>query len=136
MNQRVALLLLERLGYRADVVGNGAEAVEAVRARPYDLVLMDVRMPEVDGIEATRRIRVELPRDCQPRVIALTANAMTEDRKVCEAAGMDDFLSKPVTAKELERALRGARGRPSVATARWAPRRSTRSAGSRRDCRR
>ena len=114
VNQRVALLLLERLGYRADVVGNGAEAVEAVRARPYDLVLMDVRMPEVDGIEATRRIRAELPRDRQPRVIALTANAMTEDRKVCEAAGMDDFLSKPVTAKELERALRGARGRTPV----------------------
>jgi signal transduction histidine kinase/DNA-binding response OmpR family regulator len=114
VNQRVALLLLERLGYRADVVGNGAEAVEAVHARPYDLVLMDVRMPEVDGIEATRRIRAELPKDRQPRVIALTANAMTEDRKVCEAAGMDDFLSKPVTAKELERALRGARGRTPV----------------------
>ncbi len=114
VNQRVALLLLERLGYRADVVGNGVEAVEAVHARPYDLVLMDVRMPEVDGIEATRRIRAELPKDRQPRVIALTANAMTEDRKVCEAAGMDDFLSKPVTAKELERALRGSRGRTPV----------------------
>ncbi|MFO0592056.1 MAG: ATP-binding protein [Polyangiaceae bacterium] len=111
VNQRVALLLLERLGYRADVVGNGAEAIEAVQARPYDVVLMDVRMPEIDGIEATRRIREVLPKDRQPRVIALTANAMTEDRTVCQAAGMDDFLSKPVTAKELERALRACRGR-------------------------
>jgi signal transduction histidine kinase/CheY-like chemotaxis protein len=114
VNQRVALLLLERLGYRADVVGNGAEAVEAVRARPYDVVLMDVRMPEVDGIEATRRIRNELPKDRQPRVVALTANAMAEDRKACEAAGMEDFISKPITSKELVRALNGARGRASL----------------------
>jgi signal transduction histidine kinase/CheY-like chemotaxis protein len=114
VNQRVALLLLERLGYRADVVGNGAEAIEAVRARPYDIVLMDVRMPEVDGIEATRRIRAELPKELQPRIVALTANAMNEDRQVCEEAGMDDFLSKPVTPKELERALREARGRTST----------------------
>ena len=113
VNQRVALLLLERLGYRADVAGNGVEAVDAVRARPYDVVLMDVRMPEVDGMEATRRIRAELPRDRQPRVIALTANAMTEDRKACEAVGMDDFMSKPITTKELERVLRAARPRPS-----------------------
>ncbi len=109
VNQRVALLLLERLGYRADVVANGAEAALAVHERSYDVVLMDVRMPEVDGIEATRRIRAELPKDQQPRIVALTANAMAEDRSACEAAGMDDFLSKPITAKELERALRGAR---------------------------
>ena len=109
VNQRVALLLLERLGYRADVVANGAEAALAVHERSYDVVLMDVRMPEVDGIEATRRIRAELPKDQQPRIVALTANAMAEDRTACEAAGMDDFLSKPITAKELERALRGAR---------------------------
>lgn len=97
-----------------EVVGQAAEGAEAVavcRELAPDVVLMDVRMPEVDGIEATRRIRAELAKDRQPRVIALTANAMTEDRKTCEAAGMDDFLSKPVTAKELERALRGAKGR-------------------------
>ncbi|MBK8254049.1 MAG: response regulator [Polyangiaceae bacterium] len=109
VNQRVALLLLERLGYRADVVANGAEATLAVHQRPYDVVLMDVRMPEMDGIEATRRIRAELPKDQQPRIIALTANAMAEDRKSCEEAGMNDFLSKPITAKELERALRSAK---------------------------
>ncbi|MEZ4302961.1 MAG: response regulator, partial [Polyangiaceae bacterium] len=109
VNQRVALLLLERLGYRADVVANGAEAALAVHQRTYDVVLMDVRMPEVDGIEATKRIRAELPADQQPRIVALTANAMAEDRSACEAAGMDDFLSKPITAKELERALRGAK---------------------------
>jgi CheY-like chemotaxis protein len=73
---------------------------------------MDVRMPELDGMEATRRIRAELPSERQPRVIALTANAMTEDRKACEASGMDDFMSKPITTKELERVLRAARPRP------------------------
>ncbi len=113
VNQRVALLLLERLGYRADVAGNGVEAVEAVRNRPYDLVLMDVRMPELDGIEATKRIRAEVPPERQPRIVALTANAMAEDRKACEAAQMDDFISKPITPGELERVLRAS---PSRAT--------------------
>ena len=108
VNQRVVLLLLERLGYRADVVGNGTEALEAAAARPYDVIFMDVRMPELDGMEATRRIRTELPAAAQPRIVALTANAMAEDRESCLAAGMDDFVSKPVTAAELTRALRAA----------------------------
>ncbi len=107
INQRVALLLLERLGYRADVAGNGVEAIEALAARPYDLVLMDVRMPEMDGIAATRRIRGDLPKDKQPRIIAMTANATVEDREACRAAGMDDFLSKPIRPADLVRALQG-----------------------------
>ena len=112
INQRVALLLLERLGYRADVVGSGVEAIEAVAARPYDLVLMDVRMPDMDGIAATRRIRADLPPSAQPRIVALTANATVEDREACRAAGMDDFLSKPIRPADLVRVLRGSKTRP------------------------
>ncbi len=111
INQRVAQLLLERLGYRADVVGNGVEALEAVAARPYDLVLMDVRMPEMDGIEATRRIRAELPRDRAPIIVAMTANATVEDREACRRVGMDDFLTKPIRPSDLIRVLRAMRGR-------------------------
>jgi signal transduction histidine kinase/CheY-like chemotaxis protein len=109
VNQRVALMLLTRMGYRPDVAGNGAEVLEAVRARPYDLVLMDVRMPEMDGITATKRIRAELPPERQPHIVAMTANAMAEDREACRAAGMDDFLSKPIRVAELTRVLRRAR---------------------------
>ncbi len=106
INQRVALLLLERVGHRVDVVGNGIEALEALHARPYDLVLMDMRMPELDGLAATRRLRAELPEARQPRVVALTANARTDDRDACRAAGMDDFISKPIRFGELMRVLR------------------------------
>jgi signal transduction histidine kinase/ActR/RegA family two-component response regulator/HPt (histidine-containing phosphotransfer) domain-containing protein len=106
INQRVAVPLLERLGYRADVAGNGVEALEAVTAVPYDLVLMDLRMPEMDGLEATRRIRAEVPADRRPRVVAMTANATVEDRQACRDAGMDDFLSKPVRPPDLIRVLR------------------------------
>jgi signal transduction histidine kinase/DNA-binding response OmpR family regulator len=109
VNQRVALLLLSRMGYRPDVAGNGAEVLEALRARPYDLVLMDVRMPEMDGMTATRRIRAELPPERQPHIVAMTANAMAEDREACRASGMDDFVSKPIRIVELSRVLRRAR---------------------------
>ncbi len=105
VNQRVAVLLLERLGYRADVVGNGVEALAALAERPYDVVLMDVQMPVMDGLQATRRLRAELPADRQPRVVAMTANAMAEDREQCLAAGMDDYLAKPVRRDELAAAL-------------------------------
>jgi signal transduction histidine kinase/CheY-like chemotaxis protein/HPt (histidine-containing phosphotransfer) domain-containing protein len=105
VNQRVAVLLLERLGYRADVVGNGQEALDALVRRPYDVVLMDVQMPVLDGLEATRRLRRELPAERQPRVVAMTANAMAEDRDQCLAAGMDDYLAKPVRREELAAAL-------------------------------
>jgi PAS domain S-box-containing protein len=104
VNQRLALLMLDRLGYRADVVSNGAEALEALERRRYDVVLMDVQMPEVDGLEATRRIheRWALSR---PRIIAVTAGAMSEERDRCLAAGMDDYLSKPIRIEELSAAL-------------------------------
>ena len=113
INQRVAMLLLERVGHRVDIVGNGLEALEAVRARPYDLVLMDMRMPEMDGLTATRRIRAEVPAPRQPRVVALTANARTDDRDACREAGMDDFLSKPIRFGELMRVLRATARRAS-----------------------
>ena len=108
VNQRVAVLLLERLGYRGDVVGNGEEALAALALRPYDVVLMDVQMPVLDGLAATRRLRAELPADRQPRVVAMTANALAEDREQCLAAGMDDYLAKPVRRDELAAALSGA----------------------------
>ncbi len=101
VNQKIAVLMLRRLGYKTDTVANGLEALAALHRQPYDLILMDVQMPEMDGLEATRRIRAELPQRRQPRIIALTANAMPEDREACLAAGMDDYLSKPINAVEL-----------------------------------
>ncbi|CAA9304535.1 MAG: BarA sensory histidine kinase (VarS GacS) [uncultured Frankineae bacterium] len=105
VNQRVAVLMLDRLGHRADVVANGLEAVQALTTTPYDVVLMDVQMPELDGIGATLRIRAELPADRQPWIIAMTASALAEDQERCLAAGMDDFLPKPVRREELAAAL-------------------------------
>jgi signal transduction histidine kinase/CheY-like chemotaxis protein len=106
VNQTVATMMLARLGYRADVVANGLEAIEAVRRIRYDVILMDVQMPVLDGLDATRRIRAELPADRQPAIIALTANALQDDRAACEAAGMDDYLTKPVRPADLAAALR------------------------------
>jgi signal transduction histidine kinase/ActR/RegA family two-component response regulator len=105
MNRHVMLGLLEYLGYGAEVAGNGREALEALAGRCYDVVLMDVQMPEMDGLEATRRIRRELPADRQPRILAMTAHAMTGDRERCLEAGMDGYLSKPVQIADLEAAL-------------------------------
>ena len=104
-NQTLALQMLHQLGYRAEVAADGAEALDRLHQHPYDVVLMDVMMPELDGLEATRRIRRELPRDEQPRVIALTARALRSDREACLAAGMDDYLSKPVRLDALAEAL-------------------------------
>ena len=108
VNQKVAVLMLERLGHRVDVVSNGLEAVRAVTDTPYDVVLMDVQMPVLDGLGATARLRAELPQDRQPRIVAMTASALSEDRERCLDAGMDDFLSKPVRREELEQALQRA----------------------------
>jgi CheY-like chemotaxis protein/HPt (histidine-containing phosphotransfer) domain-containing protein len=104
VNQRLALLLLEKLGLRADVAGNGVEAIAALRERRYDIVLMDVEMPELDGLETSRRIHEEW-RDQRPWIIAMTANALQGDREQCLEAGMDDYLSKPIRTEELAAAL-------------------------------
>jgi signal transduction histidine kinase/ligand-binding sensor domain-containing protein/DNA-binding NarL/FixJ family response regulator len=103
INQRVALLLLERLGYSADVAANGQEVLEALRRQRYDVVLMDVQMPEMDGLDAARRIREEW-RD-GPWIVATTANALRSHREECLAAGMDAYLTKPVGLDDLRRVL-------------------------------
>ena len=104
VNQKLALRILERLGYRADVASNGLEAVESIERQTYDVVLMDVQMPDMDGLDATRTIR-RLTQVTQPHIIAMTANAMEGDREMCIAAGMDDYVSKPVRVNELVEAL-------------------------------
>ncbi|MFN2119918.1 MAG: response regulator, partial [Anaerolineales bacterium] len=104
VNQKLALRLLEQMGYRADIASNGLEAIESVERQTYDLVLMDVQMPEMDGLDATRGIR-RLRKIVQPRVVAMTANAMQGDREICIAAGMDDYISKPIRVPELLAAL-------------------------------
>ncbi|HXF64089.1 MAG TPA: response regulator [Caldilineaceae bacterium] len=108
VNQKVALLLLDRLGYRADVAASGHEALEALERQAYDVVLMDVHMPEMDGVEATRRIFARSQEQPVPYIIAMTAAAMQEDRERCRAVGMHDFVSKPIQIQELMDALRRA----------------------------
>ena len=112
VNQKLALRLLERMGYTADVAANGLEALSAIEASPYDVVLMDVQMPELDGLEASREIRRRWP-DRALRIVAMTANAMEGDRDECLAAGMDDYVSKPIRPDELAAAL-AAGARPVV----------------------
>ncbi|NJK54271.1 MAG: response regulator, partial [Leptolyngbyaceae cyanobacterium SU_3_3] len=105
VNQKVALHLLQRLGYRADVAGNGLEVLEALRRQSYDVVLMDVQMPEMDGLITTRRIHQEWQPALRPYIIAMTANAMQGDRQLCLDIGMDDYLSKPIRIESLMGAL-------------------------------
>ncbi len=105
VNQKLAIRLLERMGYRADIAGNGLEAIAAVEDADYDVVLMDVQMPELDGLEATRRIRSRWPAPAGPRIVAMTANAMEGDREACLAAGMDDYIAKPIRPETLSAAL-------------------------------
>jgi PAS domain S-box-containing protein len=130
VNQKVALRILERMGYRADIVANGLEVLEALQRQSYDVVLMDLQMPEMDGLEATRLIvrdwadseditnraldstpnntsrNIQMRRKHRPRIIAMTANAMHGDRETCLAAGMDDYVSKPIVIEELIAALK------------------------------
>ncbi len=105
VNQKLALRLLQQMGYRADLASNGIEAIESVQRQAYDVVLMDVQMPEMDGLEASRRINARWQPKERPRIIAMTANAMQGDRDMCLAAGMDDYLTKPIRVERLVEAL-------------------------------
>ncbi len=111
VNQKLALRLLQQMGYRADLASNGQEALECVARQAYDVVLMDVQMPEMDGLEASRRITAQWPADRRPRIIAMTANAMQGDREACLAAGMDDYVTKPIRVDALVESLLGATAR-------------------------
>jgi CheY-like chemotaxis protein len=106
VNRNVALSLLARLGYKADSVANGAEAVNALVERSYDLVMMDLQMPVMDGLEATRELRRRLAADRQPAIVAVTANALLGDREMCLAAGMNDYVTKPLKLDGLAAAIR------------------------------
>ncbi|MBD2461303.1 response regulator [Oscillatoria sp. FACHB-1407] len=112
VNQKIALLLLERLGYRADVAGNGIEALEALQRQMYDVVLMDIQMPEMDGLSATRLICEMWEPGSRPYIIAMTANAMQGDREECFHAGMSDYISKPIRPERLIAALEQCRPNP------------------------
>ena len=105
INQKIALRILEKFGYAADMAANGLEALEAVERQPYDLIYMDVQMPEMDGLEATKEIIRRYPPDKRPKIIAMTANAMDGDREKCLEAGMDDYIPKPVTIEEIKKSL-------------------------------
>ncbi|MDZ4700672.1 MAG: response regulator [Rhodothermales bacterium] len=105
VNQKVALRMLSRMGHEADVAQNGREAIEALEKKPYDVILMDMQMPEMDGLEASRLIVEVYPEELRPFIIALTANAMQGDRERCIAAGMNDYISKPIRIEDLKEAF-------------------------------
>ncbi|HTL75698.1 MAG TPA: GAF domain-containing protein [Casimicrobiaceae bacterium] len=105
VNQKLALRLLQQMGYRADIASNGIEAIESIERQPYDIVLMDVQMPEMDGLDAAREINRRWPDGTRPRIVAMTANAMQGDREACLAAGMDDYVTKPIRVEALIEAL-------------------------------
>jgi PAS domain S-box-containing protein len=117
VNQKVALRMLAKAGFRADIAANGLEVLEALSRQTYDVIFMDMQMPEMDGLEATRRILSDRPDPTsRPWIIALTANAMQADRERCAEVGMDDFVSKPIKPAELLASLERARTRSTAGT--------------------
>ena len=104
-NQRVLVEMLKRMGYRPDAVADGKEVIQALKIRPYDLILMDIRMPKMDGMTASKEIHKLWP-DNRPKIVAVTAFAMEGDREKCLEAGMDDYISKPVQMQELVEVLK------------------------------
>lgn len=106
VNQRVAVRLLGKLGYRADLAANGHEVLAALALRAYDLILMDIQMPEMDGLEATRHILEGWPAGERPQIVAMTAHAHNEARRLCVESGMDDYVTKPVRVEDLTRMLK------------------------------
>jgi CheY-like chemotaxis protein/HPt (histidine-containing phosphotransfer) domain-containing protein len=113
INQKLAVGMLSKFGYVADLASNGADAVEMARRNPYDLVFMDLQMPVMDGLEATRRIHAALPAGQRPRIVAMTANALPSDRQRCIDAGMDDYIAKPILPAAVQALLE-----------KWAPQRA------------
>jgi CheY-like chemotaxis protein len=105
VNQKVAQMMLARLGYQADIVADGAEALAAMRQTPYDVVLMETQLAEMDGLEVTRKIRAERGPGCPPWIVAVTTAAFTSERSAAFAAGLNDFLTKPVIFDQLQQAL-------------------------------
>lgn len=105
VNQKVASTMLRKLGYPYELAKNGEEAVAAAGSGEFHLILMDIQMPVMDGIEATRRIRADLPQEIQPIIVAVTANTTEGDRNACFDAGMNDFLSKPITKSAIEKSI-------------------------------
>jgi signal transduction histidine kinase/CheY-like chemotaxis protein len=115
VNQKMARLMLQRIGAKADVAGNGLEVLQALERQPYDVILMDVQMPELDGLETTQRIRASFPAARQPFIVAVTAGVTELDQSACRKAGMDDFLAKPFKIPQLTAALIAGRRRSAVA---------------------
>ena len=115
VNQKLAIRLLEKLGYRADIAGNGIEALQALERQPYDLLLSDIQMPEMDGVEATEKILERWPEGERPWIVAMTAEAMAGDRERFLEAGMNDYVVKPIRIEELVAAIRRTPRRGGVA---------------------
>ncbi len=97
--------MLEKSGYTADIAGTGIEVLECLKRKPYDLIFMDIQMPVMDGMEATRIIRETIPEDTRPKIIAVTANAFESDREEYLSAGMDDYISKPIKRDQLQKII-------------------------------
>jgi len=116
INQKVMLRLLQRFGYRADVAANGIEAINSLRRQSYEVIFMDLQMPQMDGLEASRQICAEWAGQKRPRIVAMTANVTEEDKEACRAAGMDDYLPKPIQVEKLVRALNRCSSRKAVLT--------------------